>query len=103
MRPNETPTMPKTLETPKFSSEQAEALWWENNQSLLLREFSGAAKDKTLARGAPARQGQTPTTTIRLDPVDIDLAKSQAELRGLRYQTYLKMLIHQALLMEANK
>jgi predicted DNA binding CopG/RHH family protein len=32
-----------------------------------------------------------------LDKRDIELAKQQAEQRGLRYQTYLKMLIHQAL------
>jgi predicted DNA binding CopG/RHH family protein len=42
----------------------------------------------------------TPTTTIRLDPADISLAKSQAERRGLKYQTYLKMLIRQALTQE---
>jgi predicted DNA binding CopG/RHH family protein len=38
-----------------------------------------------------------PTTTIRLDPEDISLARVQAEKRGLKYQTYLKMLIHEAL------
>jgi predicted DNA binding CopG/RHH family protein len=47
-----------------------------------------------------AKRGLTPTTTIRLDKRDIELAKRQAEERGLRYQTYLKMLIHQALRQE---
>lgn len=32
-----------------------------------------------------------------LDPEDIARARAQAGHRGLRYQTYLKMLIHQAL------
>jgi predicted DNA binding CopG/RHH family protein len=38
-----------------------------------------------------------PTTTIRLDPEDIAKARQQAADRGLRYQTYLKMMIHEAL------
>lgn len=43
------------------------------------------------------KKGITPTTSIRLDPKDIALAREQAERRGLKYQTYLKMLIHEAL------
>jgi transposase-like protein len=35
--------------------------------------------------------------TIRLDPEDIAIARVQAAERGLRYQTYLKMIIHEAL------
>ena len=66
-------------------------------QSFILKQFETAAKDGTLGRGTLVRRGQTPTTTIRLDPADIELAKSQAEQRGLKYQTYLKMIIHQAL------
>jgi predicted DNA binding CopG/RHH family protein len=38
-----------------------------------------------------------PSTTIRLDPEDIAKARVQAAERGLRYQTYLKMIIHEAL------
>jgi predicted DNA binding CopG/RHH family protein len=94
--------MPKALETPKFKTEKDEALWWENNQSLLLNEFEQAAKDGTIGRGTlMRRKGQTPTITIRLDPTDVELARAQAEERGLRYQTYLKMVLHQALTQEA--
>lgn len=93
--------MMKTLKTPDFKSEAEEAAWWANNQDLLAEEFKQAATDGTLRRGAAARLGATPTTTIRLDPNDIELAKTQAEQRGLRYQTYLKMIIHQALIREA--
>ena len=93
--------MAKILETPDFKSEQEEAEWWDNNQALVLKEFEQAAKEGTLTRGTLARRGQTPTTTIRLDPTDVALAKVQAEKKGLRYQTYLKMIIHQALHQEA--
>lgn len=48
-------------------------------------------------RGTAARKGRTPTTTIRLDPEEIARARAQAAQHGLRYQTYLKMLLHQAL------
>lgn len=87
----------KKLQTPKFKSEADEARWYEKNQDVLLAELKDAAKDGTLGRGSVAKRGLTPTTTIRLDKRDIELAKQQAEQRGLRYQTYLKMLIHQAL------
>ena len=33
--------------------------------------------------------------------LDIELARKLAEKRGLKYQTYLKMLIHEALTSEA--
>jgi predicted DNA binding CopG/RHH family protein len=92
--------MAKILETPDFKTEEEEANWWAANQSLLLSEFQQAAKDGTVGQGTLARRGQTPTTTIRLDPADVELAKIQAERRGLRYQTYLKMIIHQALIQE---
>jgi predicted DNA binding CopG/RHH family protein len=35
--------------------------------------------------------------TIRLDNSEIHLAKQQAAAKGLRYQTYIKMLLHEAL------
>jgi predicted DNA binding CopG/RHH family protein len=41
--------------------------------------------------------GGIPPTTIRLDPDDIARARKQAEQRGLKYQTYIKMLLHDAL------
>jgi len=96
--------MPKALKTPRFKTESEEALWWEKNQSVLLNEFEQAAKAGTLGRGTlMRRKGQTPTITIRLDPTDVELARAQAEERGLRYQTYLKMVIHQALAQQAGK
>ena len=35
--------------------------------------------------------------TIRLSNSEIVLARQQAEAKGLRYQTYIKMLLHEAL------
>ncbi|MGB7354708.1 MAG: hypothetical protein WBD06_13460 [Acidobacteriaceae bacterium] len=66
------------------------------NQDALAGEFEKAAAAGMLERGTAARKGST-LTTIRLDPEDIARARAQAARHGLRYQTYLKMLIHQAL------
>ena len=90
----------KKLQIPDFENEEQEAQWWAKNPDLILAQFESALSEKRLGRGSTVRRGLTPTTTIRLDPTDILRAKSQAERRGLKYQTYLKMLIHQALRQE---
>ena len=89
--------MKKKLKNKKFANEAEEERWWEDHQDALADEFEKAAEAGTLGRGTAARKGSTPTTTIRLDPDDIAKARVQAEGRGLKYQTYLKMLIHDAL------
>ena len=94
--------MKDTLQTPEFKAEADEAVWFDKNEDALLKQFQEAAKEGTLTRGTLVRRGLTPSTTIRLNPDDIELAKAQAETRGLRYQTYLKMIIHQHLVQEAS-
>jgi predicted DNA binding CopG/RHH family protein len=81
-----------------FKTEEEEANWWDSqSDETLAAEFLQAAAEGTLTRGTVLRKGITPTTTIRLAPEDILLARHQAERRGLKYQTYLKMVIHEAL------
>lgn len=89
--------MAETLKIPKFETEGEEARWWSENQDPLTRAFQRAAEEGRLSRGTVARPGNTPTTTIRLDPEDIQKARIHAARRGMKYQTYLKSLIHQAL------
>jgi predicted DNA binding CopG/RHH family protein len=89
--------MNQTLKIPEFKTEGDEARWWAENQDQLAQQFERAAAEGRLRRGTVARRGNTPTTTIRLDPEDISKARFLAEQRGLKYQTYLKMLIHEAL------
>jgi predicted DNA binding CopG/RHH family protein len=88
---------------PEFTSEAEEAKWWFDNQEELDKDFAMAAEEGRLGRGTVARLGGIPTTTIRLDPDDIALARAQASKRGLKYQTYLKMLVHEALLKANNE
>jgi predicted DNA binding CopG/RHH family protein len=93
--------MPENRVLPEFKSEAEEAEWWDSHQDEIFSDFEKAAAEGRLGRGTVARKAGIPTTTIRLDPVDIQMARDQAEKRGLKYQTYLKMLLHEALTREA--
>jgi predicted DNA binding CopG/RHH family protein len=89
--------MLEELKTKTFASEAEEAAWWESHEDELLDEFKKAEAEGRLGFGTIAKRAALPSTTIRLDPEDIAKARVQASERGLRYQTYLKMIIHQAL------
>ena len=102
------------LKIPKFATEAEEAKWWFENEELISGEFEKAAKEGRLRTGGARRlfaelgipfkePKLTPTTTIRLDPEDIAKARVQAAKRGLRYQTYLKMIIHEELSTEEER
>lgn len=95
--------MAQKLKVPKFKNESEEAVWWDSHQEEIAGEFERSAAEGRLSTGTVARKGATPTTTIRLDPDDIARAKLQAKRRGLRYQTYLKMLLREALLEKEQK
>ena len=55
-------------------------------------------KDRArLNRKAQAILSGSRPVTIRLNNSEIALAKHQAEAKGLKYQTYMKMLLHESL------
>ena len=86
---------------PEFSSEAEEARWWFDNQAELDADFERAAADGELSRGTVARRAGIPTGMVPLDPEDMKLATELAEKRGVQYQTYVKTLVHEALLRES--
>lgn len=98
-------TSTRPVKTPAFKTEAQEAEWWAKNQSFILDHFEQAKKAGKLGRGTVARvarekasqTGPSPTITIRLPEDDLARARHQAAEKGLRYQTYVKMLLHQAL------
>jgi predicted DNA binding CopG/RHH family protein len=92
--------MLEELKTKTFVNEAEEAAWWESNEDRLADEFEKATGEGTIGIGTVAKRAALRTTTIRLDPDDVTKARVHAEARGLRYQTYLKMLIHEALCAE---
>jgi predicted DNA binding CopG/RHH family protein len=91
--------MPK--KQPTFKTEAEEAEWWGKNQNLIADRFEQAKTAGKLGQGTVARlarqAGASPTITIRLAEDDLNRARTFAAEKGLRYQTYLKMLLHQAL------
>jgi hypothetical protein len=91
--------MATKLEVPTFASDAEESEWWYAHRNEVNAEIEQAFAEGRVRRGVPVPPSNrnTPTTTIRLDPADIAKARVVAEKRGLRYQTYLKMLIHEAL------
>jgi predicted DNA binding CopG/RHH family protein len=93
---------------PRFKTETEEAEWWAKNQEFIADRFeeakaSAGLRNGTVARLARERAGASPTITIRLPESDIARARTLAAQKGLRYQTYLKMLLHQALNSEERK
>jgi predicted DNA binding CopG/RHH family protein len=86
---------------PAFASEAEEAQWWFDNREQHGKEFAQAIRDGRVTRGGMARRGLIRTHSIDLDPEDFSQAQILAEKKGLRYQTYLRMLIHEALEREA--
>jgi predicted DNA binding CopG/RHH family protein len=83
---------------PKFASEREEADWWAANPDYVLQRLQLAEAEGRLGHGTAAKRlGLTAATTIRLSQEDLAKAREQAEKKGLGYQTYIKMLLHEAL------
>ena len=97
--------IPYAKKQPPFKTEAKEAEWWAKNQELIANRFEQAKAAGKLGKGTVARvareraseAGASPTITIRLAEDDLTRARTFAAEKGLRYQTYLKMLPHQAL------
>jgi hypothetical protein len=93
---------------PSFETEAEEAQWWFDHREQTADWLEKAAAEGRTTNLAQLREGRrtrgiTPTISIRLDPADLARARALAERRGLRYQTYLKMLLHEALEQEGRR
>jgi predicted DNA binding CopG/RHH family protein len=83
----------QTATIPKFKSEAEEAAWWDAHPDFIVEQFEKAAKEGRLLRGIPKSR----SVTIRIPVRDLEAAQRLADRKGLPYQTYMKMLLHQAL------
>ena len=77
----------------KFRSEKVEAEWWDSHPEVATRLLKRALKQGVLQQ----RPGESRIITMRVPIRDLAAAQELAERKGLRYQTYMKMLLHQAL------
>lgn len=86
---------------PKFESEAQEAQWWYKNRDKISDGLMKAMDNGTIERGLAQRLTKkaraSRNVTLRMMEADLDLARRQAEKRGLPYQTYIKSLLHEAL------
>ena len=66
-----------------------------------LRAVAGRLRDGTARRGTAQRlireARASRNVTIRMAEADLDLARKQAEEKGLPYQTYIKSVLHEEL------
>ena len=86
-----------TIDVPEFASEEEEATWWDTHKKEADDLIERAQKARALRVGTLAGQVKTKQTTLRLRSDDLRRAKELAHRKGIGYQTYLKMLIHEGL------
>ena len=85
--------MPKQqIAIPKFRTEADEAEWWDSHPAAATELMKQALKSGKARRAVPLK-----TVTMRLPVPDIKAAQDLAHEKGLPYQTYIKMLLHDAL------
>ncbi len=86
--------IPKPIKIPKFRTTDEEADWWES------REGKRAATEimkRGIAAGTARRHMPLKTVSMRMPVADLQAAQELAASKGLPYQTYIKMLLHEAL------
>ena len=82
----------KPITIPTFRTEAEEAEWWDSHPDAATEMMKQALKSGKAARRLPLK-----TVTMRLPVPDIIAAQDLAHKKGLPYQTYIKMLLHEAL------
>lgn len=89
----------KKVVIPKFSSEAQEAAWWDRHRSEIEAKIRQRMKQKQPLTLGNVLQGSRPSQpiTLRIPKEDLETARLLAARKGLGYQTYIKMLLREAL------
>ena len=89
----------KKVVIPKFTSEAKEAAWWDTHRSEIETEIRQRIKQKQpLTLGNLLQEGKpSQPVTLRIPTEDLETARRLAARKGLGYQTYIKMLLREAL------
>ena len=99
MKANVAKAKMKQVAIPKFSGEAQEAAWWDAHRSEIEAEIRQRMRQKrpltlsNLLQGAKTSQ----PITLRIAKEDLETARRLAAQKGLGYQTYIKMLLREAL------
>jgi predicted DNA binding CopG/RHH family protein len=89
------------LVAPKFKSRAEELAWYDQHWQDLEREMEKAIKTGTAIKGLPVPNPRLVPVTIRILEQDLSAARRLAAEKGMRYQTYIPVLLHQALRQKA--
>jgi hypothetical protein len=86
---------------PHFESAADEAKWWDDHQGMVERNLLEGIAKGTASQGVAERLsrqlGVSKNITMRIAVEDIERARRLAEVKGIGYQTLMKMLLHEAL------
>lgn len=86
---------------PKFDTEAEEARWWDQHMGMVEHELMKAMAAGTVRRGTAlklTRQVRSARNiTIRMPEKDLERLHRLADKKGIGYQTYMKMLVREAL------
>jgi predicted DNA binding CopG/RHH family protein len=94
----------KKLIIPKFASQAEDARWHDRHRRKLESAVARRIQEgSTLTMQQAAARARTRPITIRLATQDMNKARGLAAQKGIGYQTYIKMLLHEALRREAGK
>jgi predicted DNA binding CopG/RHH family protein len=85
----------KPITVPKFKNSDKEADWWESREGK--RTATELLKRAVESGKVKRRRVPLKTVTMRLPEPDIEIARDLAFRKGLPYQTYIKMLLHEAI------
>jgi len=95
----------KQVVIPRFSNEAEEAAWWDSHRSDIEADIRQRMKHKQPLRLSNLLQGAKPSQpiTLRIPMEDLETARRLAAKKGLGYQTYIKMLLREALAENASR
>jgi predicted DNA binding CopG/RHH family protein len=94
----------KKLKMPKFASEDEEVRWYDRHRKRVESAFLERleAGDALTLKEAMARARLRPVT-IRLAVEDVKKARAIAARKGIPYQTYIKLVLREALERESGR
>jgi len=94
-------TTNRGIQIPAFDNEAQEARWWDDHKALVEENLLQAMREGTAQRGTAQRIQKearaSKNITIRMPVADIERARHLSAKKGLAYQTFIKMLLHEAL------
>jgi predicted DNA binding CopG/RHH family protein len=89
------------IKPPVFENEAQEAQWWDEHRTQVEENLATAMQHGLVQRGSAQRllkeARASKNITIRMSLEDLERARELSAKRGLAYQTYMKMLLHEAL------